>query len=378
VIEDVFDGVTTDVEVEQEGTAEEDADVSIAQPWDPSQIRVSTSQFSLRNILDLIDEGSIELAPDFQRGKVWKVVQKSRLVESLLLQIPLPAFYFAEDSSGGFRVVDGLQRLSTLHDFVRSSTGSFRLKGVEYLHDEEGKCFSDLPLQWQRRIHNAQLTVNVIDPTTPSGVMYDIFKRINTGGTPLNAQEIRHCMSGKRSRTILKTMTEMPEFDEATHLTGHIRMNDREVALRFAAFWIRGVDGYMETPAMDKFLEVTTAWLDDPDRVPDAAIEEMQHAFRSAMSNATLVFGEHAFRKWPMGQTWRSPINRALVETWSIALATYDVDDLTRRRTQIVEAARRRMTGDFLYLDAITSSTSDRRRVAYRFDAAEKDAAAGL
>lgn len=370
VVEDVFDGQVTGVEVEQDEDTQ--SEIPITKPWDPSQIRVTTGQFSLRNILDQIDEGSIELAPDFQRGKVWKDGQKSRLVESLLLQIPLPAFYFAEDNSGGFRVVDGLQRLSTLHDYVRGDR--FLLKELEYLTSENGKRFGDLPVQWQRRINNAQLTVNVIDPTTPSGVMYDIFKRINTGGTPLNAQEIRHCMSKNRSRRILKEMTSMPEFDQATHLSGHIRMNDREVALRFAAFWLRGVEGYDEQPAMDAFLETTTEWLDDDRRVPDIDVQRMYDAFRSAMSNARLVFGEHAFRKWPLGTAYRSPVNRALVETWAIALATKDPEDLKRRKHAIVSAARQRMTSDYRYLEAITSSTGDRRRVAYRFDAAREDA----
>ncbi|MFE3552426.1 DUF262 domain-containing protein [Streptomyces kronopolitis] len=373
VVEDVFDGVATGVEVEGDGGT----DVAIVRPWDPALIRVSTNQFSLRNILDMIDEGSLELAPDFQRGQVWKIEQKSRLVESVLLQIPLPAFYFAEDSDGAFRVVDGLQRLSTLHDFARESEQGFRLKGLEYL-DENEKTFADLPVQWQRRIYNTQLVVNVIDPTTPSEVMYDIFKRINTGGTPLNAQEIRHCMSRERSRDILKDMTSMDEFNTATNgMGGHIRMNDREMALRFAAFWLMGMDAYMERPAMDLFLERATELLDSPKELPDAAVKNLHRAFRTAMSNAHLVFGDHTFRKWPEGVTSRNPINRALFETWSIALAHYGPADLERRRTAIVSAARNRMTNDISYLDAITSSTSDRRRVEYRFQAAAEDAGVG-
>ncbi|MFF4864486.1 DUF262 domain-containing protein [Streptomyces sp. NPDC001231] len=114
---------------------ESESDVSppeIDRPWKPEQIRVNSKQFSLRNALDMIDDGTLELAPDFQRGRVWKLGQKSRLIESVLLQIPLPAFYFAEDADGAMRVVDGLQRLSTIHDFVRGGEKSgFALKGVE-------------------------------------------------------------------------------------------------------------------------------------------------------------------------------------------------------------------------------------------------------
>lgn len=374
VVEDVFEGEATDVEVEQTSPTE----ATIERPWNPEQIRVVTSAFSLRNILDLIDESSIELAPDFQRGRVWRADQKSLLVESLLLQIPLPAFYFAEDTDGAFHVVDGLQRLSTLHGFVRGA--GFPLKGLEYLKDEaEGRRFSDLAVQWQRRINNTQLIVNVIDPTTPPDVMYDIFKRINTGGTPLNAQEIRHCMSKPRSRDILKRMTHTEAFATATNgLTDHIRMNDREMALRFVAFHLLGLQNYLEDPVMENFLMRATHLLDDPTELSDEAVADLENSFTKAMTNAHLVFGENAFRKWPKQAHGRSPINRALFETWSIAVTPYEPGDLERRHAEIVAAARDRMTSDIEYLNSITSSTADRRRVSYRFEAAKTDVEAGL
>ncbi|MEU9884964.1 DUF262 domain-containing protein [Sphaerisporangium sp. NPDC051011] len=375
VVEDVFEGMATGIEVEDSSSVEE----VIHRPWNPEQVRVTTSVFSLRNILDLIDERSLELAPDFQRGQVWRTDQKSLLVESLLLQIPLPAFYFAEDSDGAFRVVDGVRRLSTLYDFVRGSDPAFRLQGVEYLKDVEGLRFQDLAVQLQRRINNTQLVINVIDPGTPPEVMYDIFKRINTGGTPLNAQEIRHCMSRPRSRDILKRMTHTDAFAKATNgLTDHIRMNDREMALRFAAFWLLGMDAYMENPVMEAFLMDATRLLDDPEAASDAKVQELESAFEAAMTSAYLIFGEHTFRKWPHGASGRSPINRALFETWSIAVTGYSAQDLAARREDIVAAARHRMTTDVDYLNAITSSTADRRRVAYRFEAAAEDVRAGL
>lgn len=378
VVEDVFDGHATGIEVEDPG-----GDTSrIQRPWNPDQIRVNTSQFSLRNILDQIDEGSIELAPDFQRLQVWRTDQKSLLVESLLLQIPLPAFYFAEDTDGSFRVVDGLQRLSTLHAFVRGGENGFALGKLEHLNDLKDLRFSDLPVPSQRRINNTQLIVNVIDPTTPRGVTYEIFKRINTGGTPLNAQEIRHCMSSPRSRDVLHRMTHTQAFDKATggRLTNHIRMNDREMALRFAAFWLKGIAAYQDRPIMEQFLMDATEMLDDPKQVPDGRVAELEAAFEQAMAHAYLIFGEHAFRKWPNGDEYRRPINRAMFESWSLALADPDCTaaDLRARRMAIVKAARERMTTDVVYLNAITSSTADRFRVDYRFKAAVVDAGAGL
>src|SRR5262249_20740990 len=122
---------------ENEGTGVELEDVEppgIERPWNPADIRVTTRQFSLRNVLDMIEEGDLELAPDFQRNKVWKSRQKSRLVESVLLQIPLPAFYFAEDASGLMRVVDGLQRRSPIHGFGHGGPDALRRFGVWDLH----------------------------------------------------------------------------------------------------------------------------------------------------------------------------------------------------------------------------------------------------
>ncbi|MFF7551872.1 DUF262 domain-containing protein [Streptomyces olivaceus] len=327
----------------------------------------------------MIDDGTLELAPDFQRGQVWKLGQKSRLVESVLLQIPLPAFYFAEDTDGAMRVVDGLQRLSTIHDFVRGGERSgFALKGTEYLQTVvEGVRFEDLPAPWKRRINNAQIMAHVIDPTTPPAIMYDIFKRINTGGTPLNAQEIRHCMSKDRSRDILKRMTSTDEFNQATNWRNHIRMNDRETALRFAGFWLLGVDGYAKYSAMDPFLQHTTTLLDDEQLVSTGRVEQLMAEFNCAMKNARLLFGENAFRKWPLGVNGKNPINRALFETWSIVLAGYAPEDLEERRDAIVEAARRLMTSDYTYLEAITASTGGLRRVKYRFEEAAKAARAG-
>lgn len=377
ITEEHFLDTATGVEAEIES---DDALPEIARPWNPEQIRVNTKQFSLRNALDMIDDETLELAPDFQRGRVWKAGQKSRLIESVLLQIPLPAFYFAEDAEGFMRVVDGLQRLSTINDFVRGGEkAGFALKGLEYLQETvEGKRFEDLPALWKRRINNAQIVAHVIDPTTPTDVMYDIFKRINTGGTPLSAQEIRHCMSRDRSRAILKRMTSTASFNAATNnLGGHIRMNDREMALRFAAFWLLGTEAYTRFGAMEPFLQHTTHLLDTPSEVTDERVTRLALAFGKAMENARILFGDHAFRKWPEGGTGKNPINRALFESWSIVLADYEPDDLRHRRDEIVRTARDLMTHDYRYLEAITASTGDVGRVVYRFEVTTRAAEAG-
>src|SRR5690606_13684153 len=205
--EEFFENEATDVEVEDVGeTAGE------AKPWDPSKIRISTKPFSLRQVVDMIGDEDIDLAPDFQRLYVWKPVQRSRLIESILLGIPLPAFYFNQDLEGAMQVVDGVQRLTTIHKFV---VGGEVLSDLEYLKDLEGQRFKDLDVVLRRRFQQTQIFVNVIEPQTPDDVKFDVFRRINTGGSPLTPQEIRHCMSRKRSRELFKQLTNLPAFHQA-------------------------------------------------------------------------------------------------------------------------------------------------------------------
>lgn len=374
VREEHFEDVPTDVEAELDESADQ-----LIRPWDPDSIRVNTRPFSLRNILDMIDEKDLELAPDFQRNQVWKSRQKSRLIESVLLQIPLPAFYFAEDAEGKMRVVDGLQRLSTIHEFTRGGTASgFPLSELEYIHSEHGKRFDELLPAWRRRLNNTQIVAHIIDPTTPAEVTYDIFKRINTGGTPLNAQEIRHCMSKDRSRQFLKRCTATEEFRKATggRFHDHIRMSDRETVLRFLAFRVHDLESYRNHIGIDSFLMNATREIDDPDLTPQAELERLHGDFRTAMSSAYEIFGEHAFRKWTLTSNYRNPINKSLFETWAVALVDHEPVDLRRRRRHIQRAARELMTSDVRYVDAISTSTGDPAKVRYRFTKTAEAAAA--
>jgi hypothetical protein len=365
VREEYFLDEPMDVEVDAD-----DGAVDLDRPWRPDEIRVTTSSFSLRNILDMIDEGELELAPGFQRNKVWSLPTRSRLIESILLKIPLPAFYFAQDNDGRMHVVDGLQRLSTVHEFVRAA--EFSLRGLEYLSGEEGKYFHELPALWQRRLHQTQIIAHVIDPQTPSQVKYDIFKRINTGGTPLNTQEIRHALSGQRSREFLKRCAESDEFLAAVgeRFRNHIRMADREMVLRFIAFRMFGPENYQR--AMDPFLDSANVRLDDPRRVSETQLESLASDFLIAMRLALEIFGSNAFRKAPQEYYGRSPVNRALFESWSVSLAEAADEGLQIVPPEVRDKAYELMRTDYVYIDSITTSTGDPRKVRYRFSKARE------
>ncbi len=259
VREEYFESEATGVEIESQAPPSSDD----PEPWDPEKIRIHTKHYSLRQVVDMIADGDIDLAPDFQRHYVWKPRQRWGLIESLLLGIPLPSFYFNENASGQLQVVDGVQRLTTIFRYVHQK--AFKLGAVAYLHDLEGQGFDDLAALFRRRLNGAQFVAHVIDPQTPYRVKFDIFRRINTGGSPLSPQEIRHCMSGARSRRFLKELATDESFSLATGgaLSGHPRMADREVTLRFVAFRLFTPSEYGQYGNFDDFLGAATQELDD-------------------------------------------------------------------------------------------------------------------
>lgn len=311
-------------------------------PFNPEQIKVNAKQFSIKLVTDMIGAGDIDISPDFQRHFVWNSSQKSRLIESLLLRIPLPNFYFAEDEEGRLTVVDGLQRLTTIRDFVNNK---FPLVDLEYLDEGvKGRYYQDegtkkgIDKKYFRWFNMTQLSVNVIDPSSPSNVKYDIFKRINTGGRSLNNQEIRNCLSSQKVRTLLNKMVSLDEFKLATG--GSLkttRMADQEMALRFILFYdayqkdntlFNSYDGYMESSldtTIEKYKNVT-----------EEQSEKVVSRFSCAMKNAQWLFGEkYAFRKVKSADlkenAQRQLLNKALFEAWSVLLADISPDDVRNK-----------------------------------------------
>ncbi|MCY4120722.1 MAG: DUF262 domain-containing protein [Acidobacteria bacterium] len=356
--EEYFESRATDVEVETEVPPSDEP-----KPWDPEKIRIHTKHYSLRQLVDMITDGDIDLAPDFQRHYVWKPRQRWSLIESLLLGIPLPSFYFNENTSGLLQVVDGVQRLTTIFEYVTQK--SFALGPVTYLHDLEGRGFDDLAAMFRRRLNSAQFVAHVIDPQTPHRVKFEIFRRINTGGSPLSAQEIRHCMSGARSRAFLKRLTADQSFTIATGgaVAGHPRMADLEMVLRFVGFRLFTPDEYALHASFDEFLGFVTQQLDNP-AGPD--LERLHADFVRGMTNCHAVFGDHAFRKWPKGTDRRNPINRALFESWGTVLADCDATKVKTGAAELARLARHMMRHDFGFIDAISGSTGDVRNVRTR------------
>lgn len=358
--QEYFESQATDVEVEDTAAATVSKD-----PWDPDKIRIHTKQYSLRQIIDMIQDKDIDLAPDFQRQYVWRGPQRWGLIESIMLGIPLPSFYFNEDRSGKLQVVDGVQRLTTISRFA---DGQFALEEMAYLKALEGQSYARLDGVYRRRFQQTQIVAHVIDPQTPYRLKFDVFKRINTGGTPLSAQEIRHCMSFDRSRDFLRRLVGLPEFEEVmgTAVINHPRMADREIALRLVAFHVLSPDKYSESDSLDEFLGKVTEEIDL--RLTDNDLSQLISLTETALQNARVIFGEFAFRKWPIGEDRRNPINRTLVESWGTALAHCRPSVIAPVASELRIAARQMMANDPSFVDSISGSTGDPRKLRTRMN----------
>lgn len=342
----------TSIDIEEDETSND--------PFNPNDISIQSKIIPMETILRRLMQNTIILNPDFQRKEIWKPDKKSQLIESLMLKIPLPMFYVSSDVNGYLTVVDGLQRLSTMRDFILGQTflntrkeenkgEGFALTGLEFLKELNDKKFKQLDTYLQNRILETEFTFTIVEPNTPEEVKRNIFKRINTGGEPLSQQEIRNALYIGYSTELLNKLAEYSEFKEATDNTVKTdRMEDKELILRFLAFWVRDYTDFKKTISVDTFLSNTmiiiNAYPDFNNRdfkkllkangfdfmdkeqnlknlnIQIENIENVCHAFKNAMIRASLLFDGHTFRR-SYGTGRKTPINKALFEMWGVSLA---------------------------------------------------------
>jgi len=334
----------------------------IEEPYDPTKIQVDPLSMTVLQVMRKVSMGEINLQPDFQRHVVWDRVRQSRLIESMLIRIPLPAFYLDARNDDEWLVVDGLQRLWTLDHFYNRK--DIRLHGLEFLGQLEGRSYDELPRSFQRQIEETPLSLHVIKPDTPPEAKFAIFYRINTGGMVLTAQEIRHCLFQGKSTGLLKDLAESPEFlDATTRSINTKRMDDRECVLRYCAFHMKPYTEYKESD-LNKFLSNAMQTINN---MSENDIRNLTHSFLRAMVLSKMVFGRHAFRKMFEEDGYRFPISKSLFEVWSVSLEKFGEDELRANKDSIVTGFIEKLSGDRNYLESFSQGTGGTRRVSKRF-----------
>lgn len=317
----------------------------------------------------------LNLAPDFQRGLVWNLKQKSELIESILMGIPLPLIYVKEDEKGVYIIVDGKQRLSTLFSFINNE---FALGKLNILKNKRGCRFNDLTPLEQNKIEDCSLTLHVIKAPTSDRVTFDLFDRVNRGGTRLNNQEMRNALYQGNATELINKLAKKKVFVEATeHTIPDNHMKDRYMVLRFVAFylWQEHITIDPDTNELleyrsnlEDFLGKTMRFLNrlNPE---DNVFKELDSRFTHAMELSMQLLSFGGFRL-PSSPGKKRPINMAFFESFSYLLSKLNGDG-EYFYNQIHEIYRQLMCNR-AYLDTLTRSVDSGKQTVRRYEIINK------
>ncbi|VFM99276.1 MAG: Protein of unknown function DUF262 [Candidatus Kentron sp. G] len=354
---------------------EDPADASIMEePFNPASINVVPKQDALSNLIVRLRNDEIDMNTEFQRhADLWDIGKMSRLIESILIRFPLPAFYFDATNDEKWLIVDGLQRLSSIRKFVieENEERKLRLRGLEYLaKDLEGKTYEELSRPYQRRIHECPVTLFLIQPGTPEEVKYSIFRRINTGGLTLTDQEIRNAMATPRLRAWLERLAK-DEYLIKTIGDQSKRMVDQELVLRFLAFY--SIDYNDSKRNIKTFLDEMMKNLES---MGEEELNELESAFRVAIRRCWELFENSAFQKiTDNAASRRRRTNATLFEVWMVALAKLSIEEadiLVASKKYIKDEHFRLISSDNDYFRAISFSTQKKEHFRIRHDKVEQ------
>lgn len=355
-----------DLEVEVEDLNGGDSTELITKPFNPNEIDVDISTVNLGSLIEQLENDEIDLQPDFQRAAdVWDNVKKSRLIESILLGLPLPSFYFSEDPrSQKLSIIDGLQRICAIRDFMLKKNEPLKLEGLQFLKNFEGMTYSQLARPEVKRIKSLKITMNTLRKGTPLDVKYIIFQRVNTAGEPLTPQEMRHALNQGPAAVFIKELANMESFKKATNYSVKSkRMQDRDFVNRFIAFFI-GYQDYMGD--LDMFLNDKMGELN---KMTPTQRNDIRTSFDKAMKCCYQIFKDDTFRKRYNVSDRRKPISKSVYDTLSVNIAWLNDTEqsLLLKKARAFKAGMIRLFNNERFNFSISTGTGQKYNVDLRF-----------
>lgn len=375
-----LDSTVSDMKNNQENiTDDEDVEVEelsvdvvlMEQPFDPTKINIETKTPSLDTLIKRMQRNHIQMDTSsyFQRkDDLWNVEQQSRLIESILIRFPLPAFFFDASDDDMWLVVDGLQRLSSIRNFCQKG---LKLTNLEFLTQLNGKSWDQLSGDLQRSIEEAQVVIYKIMPGTPTDVKFNIFKRINTGGLVLEPQEIRHALFQGKAATFIEKLAKNKAFLKATDSRIPTkRMLDRDFANRFLAFYLIGYENYHAD--LDTFMSKAMGMLQNKS---ESELQKIEDDFTRAMELAYDIFKEEAFRKIYQEYDRLPPINKAIFDAIAAQFALLkenEIEILRRNGSSFKESFYNKLKENKEFFTSVSSATGDKNRISERHTVVKK------
>jgi hypothetical protein len=329
-----------------------------------NRLVLQSSDLSLDAIARMVESGAIDVSPLYQRRDRWSIEKQSALIESFLLNIPVPPIYLAEDEYGKYSAIDGKQRVTAINRFILHK---MKLKNLEYFHEVEGLTFDDLPsdLRNALTIRPYLRVVTLLKQSDPN-LKYEVFTRLNTGGDPLLPQEIRNVIFRGPLNKLIYELAENQFLKQQLKITSNAskpykEMLDAEYVLRF--FTLR--DQWKDFPgnmrkAMDYYMMKNK-------NISSDKISGLQNSFNNTIANVQVIWGDKAFYR-PGGN---QQIVQGFYDIQMVSLTLFkdpDIQRLMQNREKFKALFIKKYDNDPEFNESIRQFTSNPRNVKYRME----------
>jgi hypothetical protein len=358
-----------DIEESEDTLDEAEAVPEEVKFWEEKQRELVTSvvDYNLSTLAELLQTKTIDLSPRYQRRCRWDDTRQSKLIESFLMNVPVPPIFLNEDKYGKYSVIDGKQRLNAIFEFLR---GRLRLTGLEVFHDINGKNFDNLPPDLQSVIKlRPTLRAVIILRQSDDDIKFEVFRRLNTGGVRLNPQEIRNSAYPGPLNDLILDLSEHQSFHELLGIKNkeasaiYQEMRDAEFVLRYFTFrdtWDTFTAGMRR--CMDRFML-------ENQRMPKKKREEVEQDFLSTVAVVRAAFGEYAFRRWvPEKGQWRRQVLASLYDAEMFACRAHSVGEVENHQNAIMKDMKALFSDDD-FRKSIDSATNAPASFRYRISA---------
>lgn len=347
---------TPSEDLTEEEESEERPELEIS----PKERRLITQPFDfvVGSLEKQIRDKELLLQDDYQRRQVWDDIKSSRLIESLLLNVPIPVCYFSELEDGSYSVIDGQQRLTAIWRFIMNLKP---LRGLRVRSELNKKRFSELDAQDQRLIRNRTIRCIVIQKESHPEIRFDVFERLNSASVKLNPQELRNSTYRGKLNSLLRELCESESFKKIRRVRdSDTRMKDAEMVLRFFAFHFnrKNYKGYF-SPFLDDYLASGS-------KMRDEDLDKHRKLFDETIQKVQLIFGDNAFRQIDVDGNFANQVNRAVYDVIMLSFPYISRDILTDNKDSIITALKKLCNESSEFSDAIGRATRDKHRINSR------------
>lgn len=339
-------------------------------PLKDRELFTQTNDPPIKDLCDRINKGRLEVKADFQREYVWenKPELKSKLIESVLLKVPIPVVYIAELKDGKEVVIDGQQRLRTFLEFCKKD--GFKLSRLKILDNLNGKSYEQLPQELQEKIDSYPIRIVKVLKESHPDIKFDIFERLNRGSVKLSDQELRNCIYRGKFNYMLKIFARNQDFLQIQNLKEpHKRMKDAERVLRFLAFCDRGVQNY-KSPIKGFLNE----YMEEKRDIGDSEAKEKAEMFKKCVELVKVVFGDLAGRRWQAGDEedpngeLSSLFNEGIFDAHMVSFMDYSKHDIIPNAQAIKDAYLDLISGDRKFIETVEIATYDTKQTKKRME----------